>query len=57
MKRDTRGPIILRRPFLETEKALIDMETAELRLKFNKEKVMVNVYEWISYVDDLDPCY
>lgn len=38
IKGDTRGPVILGLPFLEIEKTLIDVETGELFLKFNKEK-------------------
>lgn len=52
MKGDTGGSVFLRCPFLETEKVLIDVEIGELRLKFNKEKVVSNVYEWTPYVDD-----
>lgn len=54
MKGDIRGSFILGRPFLATGKALIDMETGELSLKFNKEKVVFNVYEWTPYVEDLE---
>lgn len=57
MKGDSRGSIILGCPFLETWKALIDVETGELVLKFNKERVVFKVYEWTSYVDDLETCY
>ncbi|XP_050908483.1 uncharacterized protein LOC127122138 [Lathyrus oleraceus] len=57
MKGDTGGSIILGRPFLATRKALIDVEIRELSLKFNKEKMVFNVYEWTPYVDDLDTCY
>ncbi|XP_050918373.1 uncharacterized protein LOC127135781 [Lathyrus oleraceus] len=37
-KGDSRGLIILGRPFLATGKAKIDVETGELVFKFNKEK-------------------
>ncbi|XP_050892563.1 uncharacterized protein LOC127098101 [Lathyrus oleraceus] len=55
--RDSRGPVILGRSFLKTEKALIYVETDELSLKFNKEKVIFNVYEWAPHVVDLETCY
>lgn len=57
MKGDLGGSVILGRPFLGTGKALIDVETNDLVLKFNKQKVMINVYEWTPYVDDLETCY
>lgn len=57
MKGDTGGSVILGCPFLETGKALIDVETIELSLKFNKENVMLNVYEQTPYVDDMETCY
>ncbi|XP_050909933.1 uncharacterized protein LOC127123788 [Lathyrus oleraceus] len=44
MKGDSRRLVILRCPFLAIGKALIDVETCEIVLKFNKEKVMFNVY-------------
>lgn len=57
MKGDTCGSVILIRPFLKIGKVLIDVETDELNLKFNKEKVMFNVYEWTPYINDLDTSY
>lgn len=33
------------------------MEIDELSLKFNKEKVVFNVYEWTLYIDNLETCY
>lgn len=56
-KGDSGGSIILGRPFLAIGKALIDGETGELILKFNKEKVVFNVYEWTQYMEDLETCY
>lgn len=57
MKGDIGGPVILGRPFMATRKVLIDVETIELSLKLNKEKVVFNGYEWTSYVDDMETCY
>lgn len=57
MKDDSRGPIILGCPFLATEKEKIDVETSELVLKFNKEKVVFNAYEWTPYMEDLETGY
>lgn len=45
MKGDTRGSFIHGCPFLATGKALIDVQTSELSLKFNKENMVFNVYE------------
>ncbi|XP_050919384.1 uncharacterized protein LOC127136918 [Lathyrus oleraceus] len=56
MKGDSGVSVILGRPFLAIGKALIDVETGELVLKFNNEKVMCKVYEWTSYMDDLNTC-
>lgn len=56
-KGDSGGSVILGRPFLATEKALIDVETGEHVLKFNKEKVVFNVSEWKPYMDGLETCY
>ncbi|XP_050878757.1 uncharacterized protein LOC127082565 [Lathyrus oleraceus] len=57
MRGDSSGSVILGRPFLAIRKALIDVKTSELVLKFNKEKVVFNLYEWTPYVDDLETCY
>ncbi|XP_050918445.1 uncharacterized protein LOC127135858 [Lathyrus oleraceus] len=57
MKGEISGLVILRHPFLTTRKALIDVETGDLRFKFNKKKVVFNVYDWTPYVDDTETCY
>lgn len=57
IKGDTSDSMILGFPFLVIGKALIYMETTKLNLKFNKEKLVFNVYERTSYVDDLETCY
>ncbi|XP_050908489.1 uncharacterized protein LOC127122147 [Lathyrus oleraceus] len=44
-KGDSRGYAILKWPFLATGKAKIDVETSELTLEFNKEKVIFKVYD------------
>lgn len=33
------------------------METGELVLKFNKEKMVFNAYEWTPYMEDLGTFY
>ncbi|XP_050877805.1 uncharacterized protein LOC127081603 [Lathyrus oleraceus] len=57
MKNDLEGSEILGRPFLASGKAKIDVETDELILKFNKEKVVFHAYQWTPYVEDIDTCY
>ncbi|XP_050918938.1 uncharacterized protein LOC127136424 [Lathyrus oleraceus] len=57
MKNDSEGSVILERPFLATGNAKIDVETGELILKFNKEKMVFNAYQSKPYVEDLDTCY
>lgn len=57
MKGKSKGSVILRRPFMATGITKIDVETSELILKFNKEKVTFKVYDWTPYVYDLDTCY
>lgn len=57
MKADLWGSVILGRSLLETGERLIDVEIGKLILKFNKEKVVFNVYECTPYMDDLETCY
>ncbi|XP_050889044.1 uncharacterized protein LOC127094228 [Lathyrus oleraceus] len=57
MKNDSEGSVILGHPFLATEKAKIDMDTNELILKFNKEKVVFHAYQWTPFMEDLETCY
>lgn len=57
MKNDSKGSVILERSFLETGNAKIDVETNELILKFNKEKVVFHAYQWTMFVDDLETHY
>lgn len=41
--------LLLGRPFLETGKALIDVELGELTLRFNKEKFVFNMFEAMEF--------
>lgn len=56
MKNDSEGSVIGRQ-FLAIGKAKIDMETGELILKFNKENMVFNTYQWTPYVEDLETCF
>lgn len=53
MKNESEGSVILERPLLATGKAKIDVETGELILKFNKENVVFNAYQWTPYMEDI----
>ncbi|XP_050876505.1 uncharacterized protein LOC127080220 [Lathyrus oleraceus] len=53
MKGESRGSVIIGLLFLVTRKTLIDVETGELVLKFNTEKVVYNAYEWTIFMVDL----
>lgn len=44
MKGDISGSVIIGCLFLVTEKTLIDLETSELSLKSNNEKMVFNAY-------------
>lgn len=54
MKNDSEGSLILQRPFLATRKAKVDVQIDELILKFYKENVVFNAYQWTLYVEDLE---
>ena len=45
-------PIILGKPFLETGKALIDVQTGELKLRVQGEEVAFNVLKATKRLDD-----
>ena len=45
MEEDEKVPIILGRPFLATSRALIDVESGELTLKVEDDKVQLSIYQ------------
>lgn len=45
MLEDYETPLLLGRPLLATSRATIDLELGELILRFNKEKIVFNVFE------------
>lgn len=49
MKGETKSSLILGRPLLATGKTLIDVESGELMLLFNNEKIIFNVCEWTQF--------
>ncbi|XP_062080890.1 uncharacterized protein LOC133785687 [Humulus lupulus] len=57
MKEDTTVPIILGRPFLATEQALIYVQKSELRLGVQGKEVVFNVFKAMSYPRASDSCF
>lgn len=57
MLEDFETTLLIGRPFLVTSKALIDVELGELTLRFNKEKVVFNVFETMNYQKENPKCY
>ncbi|XP_022881095.1 uncharacterized protein LOC111398428 [Olea europaea var. sylvestris] len=57
MEEDQEIPLILRRPFLVTERALIDVQGGQLTLRVNEEEVRFNIYQAMKYSDDNDTCH
>ena len=56
MENDKEIPIILGRPFLETRRALIDVQKGELRLRVQEEDVTFKVFNAIKYLAKSDSC-
>lgn len=57
MLEDYEALLLLGRLFLATYKALINMELGELILRFNKEKVVLNVLEAMKHHKENHRCY
>ena len=51
---DVEVPLILRRPFLRTSKALIDMEGGELTLRIGDDKLTYRLAEAMRHSLDFD---
>ncbi|KAL4311744.1 hypothetical protein GQ457_01G025110 [Hibiscus cannabinus] len=54
---DANAPIILGRPFLATERILIDCEKGELTMRVADQSVTVNAFRTLKYVDDSSECH
>ena len=52
MEDDKEVPIILGRPFLATDKALIDVNNSELTLRVGDKEVKFNLTKTVRFVDD-----
>ena len=50
-------PIILGRPFLATNKAMIDVQRGELKLRVKIDKVKFNVFEAVINLAESDTCF
>ena len=57
MEEDKEVPIILRRPFLATGRALIDVQKGKLRLRGQEEEVTFKVFNAIKHPHDNDSCF
>ncbi|KAE8668890.1 Chaperone DnaJ-domain superfamily protein, putative isoform 2 [Hibiscus syriacus] len=53
---DATTPIILGRPFLATDRILIDCERDELTIRVVDQHVTVNVFRSLKYMDDSEEC-
>lgn len=57
MSEDYEIPLLLGRPFLATCRALIDVELGELILRFNKEKLVLNMFKAMKFQKENRQCY
>lgn len=57
MPKDAKTPLLLGRPFLDTRRALIDVEGGELILRINKEHVIFNLFESMEHTHEDLKCY
>ena len=57
MEEDKEIPIILSRPFLETGKAMIDVQKGELKLRVQNDEVRFSVFNAVSHPAKSDACF
>ncbi|XP_062103934.1 uncharacterized protein LOC133815063 [Humulus lupulus] len=57
MEEDVNVLIILGRPFLATDQALIDVQNGELKLRVQGDEVVFNVFKEMAYLRASDSCY
>ncbi|KAL4340421.1 hypothetical protein GQ457_08G032480 [Hibiscus cannabinus] len=53
---DEHAPIILGRPFLATERMLIDCEKGDLTIRVNDQNVTLNIFKSLKQPDDPEEC-
>ena len=56
MEEDKEGPIILGRPFLATDQALIDVQKEELKLRVQDEEVTFNLFNAMKHPMESENC-
>ena len=57
MEEDKEIPIILGRPFLATDRAMIDVQRGELKLIVQEDEVKFNVFEAVRHPAESDTCF
>ncbi|XP_073132930.1 uncharacterized protein [Henckelia pumila] len=57
MEEDLDMPLILGRPFLATEKALIDVQKGELLLRIGEEKISFDVFNALKFSQNNEECF
>ncbi|KAL2526837.1 Uncharacterized protein Adt_11891 [Abeliophyllum distichum] len=57
IEEDRNMPVILRRPFLATSRALIDVEKGELILRVHDERAVFSMYTISKQPIDLEECF
>ena len=57
MEEDKEIPIILGRPFLATERAMIDVQRGELKFRVQEDEVKFNVFEAVRHPAESDTCF
>ena len=56
IEKDWEVPLILGRPFLATERTLIDVHQSKLILKVQDEQVTFSVFEAMKFSSNIDSC-
>ena len=57
MKEDKEMPIILGKPFLTTDKVIIDVQRGELKFRVQDDEVKFNVFEAVGHSTESDTCF
>ncbi|XP_061358075.1 uncharacterized protein LOC133302328 [Gastrolobium bilobum] len=57
MEEDTEIPLLLRRPFLATTRAMIDVEQGKLMLRVNEETATIDVFKSMKHPTDGGDCF
>ncbi|XP_073307104.1 uncharacterized protein [Primulina huaijiensis] len=57
MEEDREMPLILRRPFLSTGKAVIDVQEGKLRFRVGEEEITLNVFNALKHTLHTNDCF